>query len=199
MGLEQYKALLLVVTAALALLVASPALEQFVVAPQADHLTELSLLGEYHNATYSYNVTAGENYRLYIDVVNRLGACAYYALETKFRNQTQSTPDSFNHTSSDLPSLGSISFILADKGASELSIDITFQYNLKPNTTDRLEMQNITLNGEVLNVNSTTIAWDPERKGFYGNLFFELWVYNDTTNAFQYHQRYVSLWLKMET
>jgi hypothetical protein len=115
----------------------------------------------------------------------------------KFRNQTQSAPDSFKHTNSDLPSMGSLSFFVADKGTLELPIDLSFQYNLLPYTTNRVNVRSISLNGEVLNVNSTTIAWNPEKKGFYGNLFFELWIYNGTTNAFQYHQRYVSLWLKM--
>ena len=41
------------------------------------------------------------------------------------------------------------------------------------------------------------IAWDPQRMGYYGNVFFELWIFNDTANAFQYNQRYVSLWLNM--
>lgn len=197
MGLQNYKALFLVVTAVLALLVASPALEQLVFVPQTDHITELSLLGPYQNATYPSNVTAGENYRLYLDVANHLGSCAYYTMQIKFRNQTQSGPDSFNHTSSKLPPLGTISFLVADEGKLQLPIDVSFQYGRNPNITSRLDMQSITLNGAVLNADTTTIAWNIEKNGFYGNLFFELWIFNDTSNAFQYHQRYVSLWLKM--
>ena len=198
MGLQQYKMLLLVVTIVSALFVASPALQQLLlVYPQTEHLTEFSLLGPYHNATYPYNVTVGKNYRLYLDVGNRLGSCAYYLIQVKFRNQTQSAPDSFNHTSSNQPSLGNISFFVADKETLELPIDISFQYKLGENKTE-LDMQNIILNGAVLKAN-TPIAWDSQRKGFYGNLFFELWIFNDTLNVFQYHQRYVSLWLKMNT
>ncbi len=198
MGLEQYKAFLLVVTAVSALLVASPALEQLLVAPQTDYFTELSVFGQYHNATYPYKIMAGENYRLYLDVVNHLGSCAYYIIEMKFRNQTQSAPDSFNHTASDLPSLGNISFLVADNGTLELPIDLVFQYNVDETMIDQVDMQDITLNGATINAYGTTIVWNHEKKGFYGNLFFELLRYNDTANAFQYHQRYVSLWLKME-
>jgi len=111
----------------------------------------------------------------------------------KFRNQTQSAPDSFNHTSSDLSSLGKISFIVANNEAMQLPIDISFQYKLDGNNKDQLDMQNIIVNGFSLSVSPTTIAWDPQRIGYYGNLFFELWIFNDTTNAFQYNQRYVSL------
>ena len=199
MGLQQYRALLLIITAVSALFIASPALQQLVFFPQTDFFTELSLFGSYNNATYPSNVTAGDNYRLYLNVDNHLGSCSYYVIEMKFRNQTQSAPDSFNHTSSDLPSLGNITFFVADKKSLQLPIDISFQYTIDRNITNQLDMQNITLNGAALNTKSTTIAWNSEKKGFYGNLFFELWIYNDTTNALQYHQRYVSLWLKMNT
>ena len=197
MDLQQYKVLLLVVTAVSAFLIASPALQRLVVFPQTDYLTELSLLGPYHNATYPFNVADNENYRLYINVENRLGSCSYYLIQMKFRNQTQSAPDSFNKTSSYQPYLGNISFFVADKETLELPIDVSFQYKLDENISDQLDMQTITLNGAALNANTTTIAWDSQRKGFYGNLFFELWIFNGTVNAFQYHQRYVSLWLKL--
>lgn len=197
MGLQRYKVLILVVSAVSALLVASPALQQLVVAPPSQNLTELALLGEYHNATYPYNVTAGENKRLYVDVTNRLGACAYYMLEMKFGNETQSAPNSFNHTNSDLPALGNLSLVVADEKTLELPLDVAFQYTLDENISDTLNMQTITLNGAALNANATTLALNPDRGGFYGNLIFELWIYNDTAGAFQYHQRYVSLWLKM--
>ena len=197
MGLQQYKVLLLVVTAVSALFIASPALQQLLVIPQTDYLTELSLMGPYHNATYPSNVAVDENYHIYLNVENHLGSCSYYIMQMKFRNQTQSAPDSFNHTNSDQPFLGSISFFVADKGTLELPINISFQYKIDENITDQLDMQTITLNGTVLNANRITIAWDSQRKGFYGNLFFELWIFNGTVNAFQYHQRYVSLWLKM--
>jgi uncharacterized membrane protein len=190
----QYKAILLSVTAVLALLVASPALEQIVEIPQTYFITELSILGQYHNATYPSNITVGENYRLYIDVTNRLGASAYYTLEIKFRSQTQSAPDSFAHTASNLQSIVSIPFFVADKATYEIPLDVSFQYAV--NSPDQLVVQTITVNGVPLTVN-TVINRDAERRGFYGNLFFELWLYNGTTQAFEYHQRYVSLGLRM--
>ena len=199
MAIQQYKTLLLVVTVVLALFVASPAIQQLVVVPQTTYLTELSIFGSYHNATYPYNITVGQNYPLYLNVDNHLGSCAYYLIEVKFRNQTQSAPDSFNHTSSNMASLGNISFIVANNEALQLPIDISFKYKLDGNNKDQLDMQNIIVNGFSLSVSPTTIAWDPQGIGYYGNLFFELWIFNDTTNAFQYNQRYVSLWLNMTT
>ncbi len=200
MALQQYKTLLLVVTVVLALFAASPAIQQLVVVPQTTYLTELSIFGAYNNATYPYNITVGQNYPLYLNVDNHLGSCAYYLIEVKFRNQTQSAPDSFNGANSDLPSLGNISFCVANNEALELPINISFQYQLNGNNINQLNMQNIILNGFSLSLSpTTTIAWDSQRLGYYGNVFFELWIFNDTANAFQYNQRYVSLWLNMTT
>ena len=127
----------------------------------------------------------------------RLGqSCAYYVIEPKFGNQTQFTPDSFNHTSSILPSLGDITFFAADNESVQLPIDVSFQYKIDANNPRQLDMQSITLNGATIN-DETTIAWNVDKNGFYGNLFFELWIYNSTANALQYNERYVSLWLKM--
>jgi len=197
MGLQQYKTLILVIAVVAALFVASPAIEQIVIFPQTDSLTELSIMGPYHNATYPYNIVSNQKTTLYLDVKNHVGSTALYLIDVKFRNQTQSAPDSFNHTSSDQPALGQISFCVANNGTIELPIDISFQYNVEANN-ETLSMQNIIVNGAPLSTD-TTIAWNPDNQGFYGNLFFELYIFNDTTNTFQYNERFVSLWLKMNT
>jgi uncharacterized membrane protein len=199
MAIQQYKALVLVVTAVLALFAASPAIQQFTIAPQTTNLTELSILGSYHNSTYPYNITVGHYYPLYLDVANHLGYCAYYMIEVKFRNQTQSAPNAFNQTSSNLPSLADISFCLANNQALELPMNISFYYVLNQNQRLGLNMEDVIVNGFSLSVSQTTITWDSQRMGYYGNLFLELWIFNETTNAFQYNQRFVSLWLNMTT
>lgn len=192
MPVQQYKTLILVVMVVLALFAASPALQQLVLVPQKTHLTEFSVLGPYHNATYPFDVASGEKQALFLDVTNHLGSCAYYQVEVKFRNETQSAPDSFNKTNSALSSLGDIPFCLADNQTIELPVTVSFSYNI---SNEALNMQKIIVNGFSISTNSTTIAWDPRNAGYYGNLFLELWVYNETANAFQYNQRYVSLWL----
>jgi hypothetical protein len=117
----------------------------------------------------------------------------------KFRNQTQSAPDSFNHTASDLPSLAKIPFTLADNASVELPLNFSIRYNLNETITNQIDIQSITLNGTSTNVDSTTIAWDSHIQGFYGNLLFELWVSNGTVNGYVYGQSYLSLWLKLNT
>ena len=88
MQLQKYRAVLLIACAVAALLVASPALEKVVQPPKTDHLTELALFGQYHNATYPTSVSADQNNRLYVDVSNDEGAVSYYNLIVKFGSES---------------------------------------------------------------------------------------------------------------
>ncbi len=198
MATQQYKILFLVAAAFLTLLMASPVIQQLSVFPQIEPLTELSLLGPYHNATYPYRILSTENHRLYVNVKNYLGYTAYYNLQIKFRNQSQSAPDSFNGTYSQQPILTNKTFSLTDKQTWELPIDISLEYAVDEKNPKTLNMKQVVFNDANLNVENTKITWDSAGEGFYGNLLFELWLFNSTINGFQYHQRYVSLWLKMD-
>jgi uncharacterized membrane protein len=193
--LQQYKTFILVTAIALSLLIASPSIQQALVYPQTDRITEFYLLGPNHDAAYPSNVTENQNSKMYLEIANHMGTCQVYQIEVKFRNQTQSAPNSFNHTHSDLPALATLMVAVAENSTEEIPLDISFQYS--PSGRLQLKMQDITINGYSLNVNSTTIAWDTQKFGFYGNLFFELWIYNGTTSSYQYHERYLSLWLQI--
>jgi|LSQX01.3.fsa_nt_gb hypothetical protein len=195
-ALHQYKTSILIVMTAVSLLVASPALQPLLVYPQTDNLTEFYMFGPNCDTEYPSNIIANQNFRLYLGITNYLDSSAYYIIQLKFRDQTQSAPSSFNHTSSNLPSLSDLTIFVAKDSTEELPLDISFQYTISEDLT-LLSMHNITVNGFSLDANDTTIAWDEEKTGFYGNIFFELWIYNTSTNSFQYHERYLSLWLKM--
>jgi hypothetical protein len=197
MAIQQYKTLILVVTVVVALIAASPAIQQVVVLPQKDPLTEFFVLGPFHNATYPFNITTGQNYRLYFDVDNHLGSIAYYQIQVKFRNELESAPDSFNHTRSDQPLLGAISLFAANNETVELPVDVSFQYNIDASNNGQVNVQSVTVNGATLNTNGEVVPYDSVRGGFFGNVVFELWIYNGTANDFQYNQRYVSLWLQL--
>jgi hypothetical protein len=192
-GYQQYSAFLLVITAILALFVASPVLENLEVAPQTEYFTEFSVLGSYHNATYPFNIRLGEKYALYLNVANHIGTCSYYNIDMKFGNQTQAHPDSFAKTASDQPALGRLSIFVADKESLELPVEVSFDYQLDENS--KLYMKQVYLNGIPLTVD-TIIEWDSQREGFFGNLFFELWIFDDELEKFNYHQRHLSLSLK---
>jgi len=200
MNLQEYKVLFLTVVSVLALLAASPALSRLLVYPRTEFFTELWLLGPNRMAeNYPYNVTRNQSYSVYLGIGNRLGYTAYYLVEVKFRNRTQSAPTSFgpiaNRTPSSLPSFLNITAFVADEGTWELPLTFSFDYTNV--TVSQVEFHSLTLNNIVLDMTGYRSAWNSTNNDFYGNLFFELWIYNSTTSIFQYHARFVSLRLNM--
>jgi len=197
MSLGDYRVLFLTVTGILALLVASPALSRLLVLPRTEFFTELWILGPNHMAEdYPFNISRNHDYNVFLGIGNRLGYCGYYLVEVKFRNLTQSAADSFNRTPSSLPSLFNITAFVADEGVWELPLTFSFDYDYNE-TVLMVEFNSLRLNDVVLDIGNCTAVWDLERKGFFGDLFFELWIYNGTIGSFQYHERFVNLRLNM--
>jgi hypothetical protein len=200
-SLGEYRLVFFTVVFVLALLVASPALSRLLVYPRTEFFTELWLLGPNHKAEgYPFNIVLGQNYSVFLRIGNHLGYCAYYLVEVKFRNQTQPAPTSFgfpaNSTPSSLPSLYNVTAFVADEEVWEKPLTFSFDY-VYNETLSRVEFHSMTLNDVVLNMTGYTIAWDPVGKGFFGYLFFELWLYNMSSQSFQFHNRFVYLRLNI--
>lgn len=197
MNLEEHRVVFMIITGILVLLAASPGLSRLLVLPRTEFFTELWLLGSNHMAeNYPFNVTNGEKYNVFLGLGNHLGYTAYYKIAVKFRNQTQSGPDSFNRTPSSLPALYEIRAFVADEATWEIPIIFSFNYEYDE-VRSQVDVKSITVNDVVLETKNSTITWDVKNNGFLGNLFFELWIYNSTINGFQYHERFVGIWLNM--
>ncbi len=197
MSLHEYRISFWAVTGILTLLVASPALSRLLVPPRTESFTEIWILDSNRGTKdYPFNITLRNNYNVYLCVANRLGYCAYYLVQVKLRNETQSAPNRFNRTSSSLPALVSIPAFVADEEVWEKSLTFSFDYEYNA-TLKQVEFSSLTLNDVELNMKEHTTYWNAERNEFYSNLFFELWIYNGTTKSFQHHERFVSLRLNM--
>lgn len=197
MKLHEYSLLFMAVMGILTLLLASPAISRLLVFPRTEFFTELWILDSNHRAeNYPFNITRNHNYTIFLGIANRLGYDAYYLVEVKFRNQTQLGPNSFNRTPSNLPTLLNITAFVADETTWERPLVFSFDYEYDE-TLSQVEFYTLTLAGGALDMRNHTMAWDSKSKGFFGNLFFELWIYNQTMGKFQYHERFVSLWLNM--
>jgi len=195
MNLQQYQALLLIITGTLALIVASPALQRLLVYPQTEFFTEMWLLGpEYKAEDYPFNITLNNDYKLFLGVSNHLGHCAYYVVQVKFRTQNQSAPDA--RAPSSLPPLYSVNVVVADKEAWELPVTFSFDYSYDASNS-QVNFNRMIFNGATLNLNGYSASWDAESSRFFGNLIFELWVYNDAAGGFTYHERYNDLKFNM--
>jgi hypothetical protein len=195
--LQQYKVLFFMVVAITALLVASPALQRLLVYPQTGFFTEFWLLGPGHmGEDYPFNITRGEDYGVFLGIGNHLSQCGYYMVEVKFRNATMSAPSTFNGTASSLPSLYNMTVFVPDNQTWEQRLTFRFDYGFDASIS-RVGFNSMTLNGVKLGLNGLTSEWNATTRRFYGNLIFELWIYNDTVGTFQYHERYTDLKFNM--
>lgn len=201
MSVREYGLLYWTVVGVLALLVASPFLSRVLVYPRTEFFTELWVLDANHRAEdYPFNITRNQNYTVYLAVSNRLGYCAYYVVQVKFRNLTQPAPTSFgpieSRSPSNLTSLFNITAFVADEQVWELPITFSFDYGYNE-TLSRIEFYGLRFNNVWLNMTDYAISLDHEKSGFRGFLFFELWLYNAGLHDFQYHGRFVGLWFNM--
>jgi hypothetical protein len=198
MSLQGIKVVLVVVTAVLALFVASPALQRVLAPPQTDFYTELWLLDSAHSANnYPSNIVRGSDYTVYLDIANHLGYCGYYIVEVKLRNDVMPYPGSFSGAPVNLPSLYNFTAFVPDGSTWELPVTFSFTYDVDW-VNSQVVFDEMTLNGAVLSLNGYSTTYRSQAPvGFSGNLYFELWLYNGTTGEFQYNDRYVNLPLNM--
>jgi hypothetical protein len=155
------------------------------------------LLGPEHTAeNYPFNVTRHEAYSVFLGIGNHLGQCAYYVVEVKFRNESMSAPNSFTRTPSSVPALYSLPVFVADKEVWEQRLTFSCDYRFDA-ALSRVEFNSLTLNDVTLNLGGLSSEWNATTSRFYGNLIFELWIYNGSTSSFQYHDRFVDLKLNM--
>lgn len=196
MRVEEYRDWFMVGSLALMLAAATPTLALFVHLPSgSESFSELWLLGPGHKAEgYPFNVTVNGDYRVYVGVGNRLGYSAYYRVYVKFRNQTQPLPVDSNSTPSPLPPLYEFDFFVRDGEVWESLLN--FRVLGVERSNDSMTVNSLSINGVAFGVNSTSL-WDAEKNGFYYQLFFELWLYNMTSQGFQYHSRHVRMWLNV--
>jgi hypothetical protein len=201
MNIREYGVLFWTVVGIITLLIASPALSRLLVYPQTEFFTEMGLLGPHHTAEgYPFNITRGQIYNIYLNLTNHLGYFAYYVVEVKFRNDTQSMPSSFgpikSRTPSSLPSLYNVSAFVPDAQSWELPVRFSFDYAYD-SMSSVVDFYNMTFNGAVLNMSSYVAAWNSTTRQVFGSMFFEAWIYNSTTRVFQYHDRFVGLVFNM--
>ena len=198
MKFQEYKLLIIVVTAVLALVIVSPALQKLLVYPQTEFFTEFWILGPEHKAeNYPFNITANGGSDVFLGLGNHLGNFSYYQVHVKLRNQTQPGADSFNRTSSSLPPLFNINAFVAGNRTWELPVSFSFSYTIDRNNS-RVNLNSIVFNGNTLDLSGYSVSLDTEKQQYLVNLFFEVWIYDNASGAFRYHERYTGLWLNLQ-
>jgi hypothetical protein len=196
MKLHDYKLIFVVVGLVGVLLIATPAFVDAIrPPPNEEKFSELYLLGPAHiAANYPNNLAGGQNYLVYVGVGDQLRSSAYYTLYVKFKNQTDALPNATSGTPSPLPPLFEYRFALQD-GAYWESL-LSFSVTNASVSSNQSIVNQLTINGLQFDVNKPS-AWDSNSTSFSYGLVFELWLYNATSNAFQYHNRFVDLLLNL--
>jgi hypothetical protein len=193
--LDDYKVVFVVVFLVLVLLAASPNLSMIVGLPAGERFTEFWVLGPGHMAEdYPFNIGANASYSVFLGLANHMGGLDYYVAYVKFRNQTESLPNATSGIPSPLPALYEHSAFLSDGETWERNVAFSFSGVSIGGNVCRVSSLNV--DGFSLSVNKTA-SLDAVNKGYYFELFFELWRFNATAAEFQYHSRFVGIWLNM--
>jgi hypothetical protein len=194
MNYLQLKVTFIIISSVIALFIAYPLIQSTITYPLPE-FTEMSLLGPQHMlGDYPYNITIARDYQVYLNVTNHLGSCSYYQIKVKFASNPQSSPNSFSGKPVSSNSLYNIDGFVASEDSWELPIKFNFNYSI---INDTAFYNGLQLNNKPLDLRGLSSERNLIDNTLYGNLIFELWVYNGTTGTFQYNQRYVDLKLNM--
>jgi len=179
----------------LGLIILLPALSSVITFPEGETFSELWLLGSNNQIeSGALNVSEARPFTVHLGVANHMGAAEYYRVYAKFRQQNEPLPNKTGELPSPLEPVFDCHLFLSNNeiwnGNFTFSLEeISFQENFA-------HVSKLSINDNEVNVNKI-VAWDEESKGFYCQLFFELWIYNSTASGFQFHNHYVSLWLRI--
>lgn len=196
MSVEKFRSWLVVASLGLMLVAAFPTINLLIRLPSdSESFSELWLLDPNHKAEdYPFNVSVNVTYSVFVGVGNRLGYSAYYRVFLKFRNQTQPLPVDSDSTPSPLPALYEFDFFARDGEVWETLVN--FNVLESDYSNDALTVKTLSINDVNFRVDSISL-WNTEKKGFYYQLFFELWLFSNATQKFAYNSRFVSLWLNV--
>ncbi len=196
MRLEDYRSLFMVVGLVLVLVAAFPGLSAVFSFPErGEQFSELWVLGPEHmGENYPFNVGERGEYSIYVGVGNQMGSSSFYNVRVKFRNQSEPLPNATAGIPSPLPTQYEYEAFVEEEGTWESPLN--FSFSGISFSGNRCRVENLRINGFKFDINKS-VLWDEENNGFYYQLFIELWIYRVESDAFEYHNRFVGIWLNM--
>jgi hypothetical protein len=179
----------------LCLVFLSPTLAMLVPVPEGQKFSELWILGPTHMMEgYPFNILAGETYKVYLGVGNRIGHLGYYRVSVKVRTQSEPSPNTSSGAPSSLASLSEYNVFLRNDETWEHEFSFSFEGVLFEENTCRVSK--VLIGDYAVDLNKVAIRNDTSN-AFYYELFFELWIYDVAAQSFQFNNRWVGLWLNM--
>jgi Protein of unknown function (DUF1616) len=194
-NLEDAKLIYILSCAVLIVVILSPTLFSVLSFPDGEPFTELYVLNSNRMAEgYPFNVTADTDYTVVLGVGNHEAELSSYLVYAKLRNQTESLPDTTAGTPSILAPIFEYRLILDDGGVWEREVSFSFNAVSFVGRESRISL--ITVDGHSVSVDKVSV-WNGEKNTYFYQLFFELWIYNATTSAFEFHNRSVGFTLNL--
>jgi hypothetical protein len=175
-----------------------PSLVGLVSLPTGEQFSVLYILGAGHMAEpadYPFNVSAGHSYTVFLGVENDMAQATYYEVYVKLRNETDSLPNATSGIPSELPELYKYRVFLADNNGTWEGA-LSFSFTNVTFGASETTIGAISLEGVVSRVNKI-VSWDENRRGYYFEVFAELWIYNREIDKSVYNDRYVGIWMNM--
>lgn len=195
MKLNDYKLIFATVTLIGILLLATPTISSLLFSPSGEQFSELYIFGSDHKPeNYPSNIVPDQRYSVYIGVGNHLDSSAFYVLSVKFRNQTDPLLTPTSGTPSPLQPLYEYRFGLQDGDYWESLL--SFSVSNVSFSESQATVTELMINDFNFTVNKPAL-WNSNSSTFFYQLVFELWLYNKSTNSYQFNNRFVNLPLNL--
>ena len=193
--LSDYKLIFLAVSLIGVLLIASPVIATFLSLQSKEQFSELYVLGPNQTPqSIPLNIVINQNYTVHVGVGDHLGTSAYYVLYVKLRNETEPLPDEATDTPSSLNQLYEYTAFV--KNGVSWTAPLTFSFSDFSISNNQSSLGSITINGLETNVDKIA-QFDQQNRGYYYQLFVELWAFNPLSGTFQYQNRFVYFWVNV--
>ena len=202
MNLKDYRTIFIAITLIGVLLAASPALSVIISLPKTgEKFSEFWYVDQTHMIKeLPFNIRNDTQYIIYLDIVNHMDYSIYYAVYVKLRNETQ--PPATRSLPSPLPPVYEFRTFLQDEATWETPFLFSFPEISISNgscSVNKLMINNNLVSVDVSANWKEMVVAGAVLKGFYFQLFFELW-FCDTSQSeptILYHNRFLSLKLNM--
>ncbi len=195
MNLEDYRTVFAVSGLILILVASAPTLSLVLPLSGGECFSELWILGPNHMAEdYPFNVVNDTVYNVFLGIGNHMGSSAYYMVYVKFRNQSEPLSNATAGMPSLLSPLYECRVFLRDGKTWEAPL--TFSFSGVSFFENQSFVESLVINDVVFSVGKLAL-WDGGNNGFYYQVFVELWIYNAGFDAFEFHNRFVGIWLNM--
>jgi hypothetical protein len=194
-NLENAKIVYVVVCVFLGFIILAPTLFAFAPIPQGEKFSELWFLGPNRMiVTGTLDVLIGKSYLVYLGIGNHMGGLEYYTVYVKLRNQSEAFQEAAIKSPSSLEPIFEYRLFLGNNETWEKDFvfsfeDVSFDENLA-----RITM--LSIDGDDVSADAI-ITKDETDSRFYCQILFELWIYNSTISALQYHDRFVGFWINL--